>query len=51
MAGEFRVESGFPREFAANPIGVCRLIEQIVLNDGTEAAMWMTMSNKSYPVV
>ena len=26
----------------------CRLTEQIVLNDGTEAAMWMTMSNKSY---
>jgi len=25
-----------------------RLTEQIVLNDGTEAAMWMTMSNKSY---
>src|SRR6202047_663638 len=24
----------------------CRLTEQIVLNDGTEAAMWMTMSNK-----
>jgi catechol 2,3-dioxygenase len=26
----------------------CRLTEQIVLNDGTESAMWMTMSNKSY---
>ena len=26
----------------------CRLTEQIVLNDGTEAAMWVTMSNKSY---
>jgi catechol 2,3-dioxygenase len=26
----------------------CRLTEQIVLNDGTDAAMWMTMSNKSY---
>src|SRR3979490_1161173 len=26
----------------------CRLTEQIVLNDGTEAAMWMTMTNKSY---
>jgi catechol 2,3-dioxygenase len=26
----------------------CRLTEQIVLNDGSEAAMWMTMSNKSY---
>ena len=26
----------------------CRLTEQIVLDDGTEAAMWMTMSNKSY---
>src|ERR1044071_2538288 len=25
-----------------------RTTEQIVLNDGTEAAMWMTMSNKSY---
>ena len=26
----------------------CRLTEQIVLNDGTEAAMWMTVTNKSY---
>jgi len=26
----------------------CRLTEQIVLDDGTEAAMWMTMCNKSY---
>src|SRR5689334_24055168 len=26
----------------------CRLTEQIILNDGTEAAMWMTVSNKSY---
>ena len=26
----------------------CRLTEQIILNDGTEAAMWMTMTNKSY---
>src|SRR5690349_21503159 len=26
----------------------CRTTEQIVLDDGTEAAMWMTMSNKSY---
>src|ERR1051326_3119925 len=26
----------------------CRLTEQIVLDDGSEAAMWMTMSNKSY---
>ena len=26
----------------------CRLTEQIVLDDGTEAAMWMTCTNKSY---
>jgi catechol 2,3-dioxygenase len=26
----------------------CRLTEQIVLNDGTEAGMWMAVSNKSY---
>ena len=26
----------------------CRLTEQIVLNDGTEAGMWMTVCNKSY---
>jgi catechol 2,3-dioxygenase len=26
----------------------CRLTEQIVLNDGTEAGMWMTLTNKSY---
>jgi catechol 2,3-dioxygenase len=26
----------------------CRLTEQIVLNDGTEAGMWLTVSNKSY---
>src|SRR5215469_6481855 len=26
----------------------CRLTEQIVLNDGTEAGMWMTVSNKTY---
>ncbi len=26
----------------------CRLTEQIVLNDGTEAGMWMTVTNKSY---
>jgi catechol 2,3-dioxygenase len=26
----------------------CRLTEQIVLNDGTEAGMWMTFTNKSY---
>ena len=35
------------RIFFENYLG-CRLTEQIVLNDGTEAAMWMTMSNKSY---
>ena len=29
-------------------ISACRTTEQIVLNDGSEAAMWMTMSNKSY---
>jgi catechol 2,3-dioxygenase len=26
----------------------CRLTEQIVMNDGTEAGMWLTVSNKSY---
>jgi catechol 2,3-dioxygenase len=26
----------------------CRLTEQIILNDGTEAGMWMTLTNKSY---
>jgi catechol 2,3-dioxygenase len=26
----------------------CRLTEQIVLNDGTEAGMWLTVSNKTY---
>ena len=36
-----------PREFFENYLG-CRLTEQIVLNDGREAAMWLTMSNKSY---
>src|SRR5260370_4615483 len=35
------------RIFFENYLG-CRLTEQIVLNDGSEAAMWMTMSNKSY---
>src|SRR6266853_1398773 len=35
------------RLFFENYLGF-RLTEQIVLNDGTEAAMWMTMSNKSY---
>ncbi len=35
------------REFFEHYMGL-RLTEQIVLNDGTEAAMWMTMSNKSY---
>src|SRR4051794_29723096 len=35
------------REFFENYLGL-RTTEQIVLNDGTEAAMWMTMSNNSY---
>ena len=35
------------RLFFENYLG-CRTTEQIILNDGTEAAMWMTMSNKSY---
>lgn len=35
------------REFFETYLG-CRLTEQIVLNDGREAAMWLTMSNKSY---
>jgi catechol 2,3-dioxygenase len=26
----------------------CRLTEQIVMNDGTEAGMWMTFTNKTY---
>src|SRR5256712_12138279 len=35
------------RLFFENYLGL-RTTEQIMLNDGTEAAMWMTMSNKSY---
>src|SRR5207247_2913965 len=35
------------RLFFENYLGL-RTTEQIVLNDGTEAAMWMTMCNKSY---
>jgi catechol 2,3-dioxygenase len=35
------------RIFFENYLG-CRLTEQIVLNNGTEAAMWLTVSNKSY---
>jgi len=35
------------REFFENYLGG-RLTEQIVLNDGTEAAMWITFTNKSY---
>jgi len=35
------------RIFFENYLG-CRLTEQIVLDDGTEAGMWMTVSNKSY---
>src|SRR6202162_2045691 len=35
------------RIFFENYLG-CRLTEQIVLDDGTQAAMWMTMSNKRY---
>ena len=35
------------REFFENFLGF-RLTEQIVLNDGSEAAMWMTATNKSY---
>ena len=35
------------RLFFENYLGL-RTTEQIVLNDGSEAAMWMTMSNKSY---
>src|SRR5260370_8557717 len=26
----------------------CRLTEQIVMNDGSEAGMWLTVTNKSY---
>jgi catechol 2,3 dioxygenase len=26
----------------------CRLTEQVVMNDGSEAGMWLTVSNKSY---
>ncbi len=26
----------------------CRLTEQIIMNDGSEAGMWLTVSNKSY---
>ena len=35
------------REFFENYLGF-RLTEQIVLDDGTEAGMWMTATNKSY---
>ena len=35
------------REFFEQNLGF-RLTEQIVLNDGTEAGMWMTATNKSY---
>jgi catechol 2,3-dioxygenase len=35
------------RVFFENYLG-CRLTEQIVMNDGTEAGMWLTVSNKSY---
>ena len=35
------------RIFFENYLG-CRLTEQIVLNDGTEAGMWLTVSNKTY---
>jgi len=35
------------RLFFENYLG-CRLTEQIVMNDGAEAGMWLTVSNKSY---
>jgi catechol 2,3-dioxygenase len=35
------------RIFFQNYLG-CRLTEQIVLNDGSEAGIWLTVSNKSY---
>jgi catechol 2,3-dioxygenase len=35
------------REFFQDYLGG-RLTEQIILNDGTEAAMWITFTNKSY---
>ena len=35
------------REFFEQTLGF-RLTEQIVLNDGTEAGMWLTCTNKSY---
>ena len=35
------------RIFFENYLG-CRLTEQIVMNDGSEAGMWFTVSNKSY---
>ena len=35
------------RQFFENYLGM-RLTEQIVLDDGSEAAMWMTCTNKSY---
>ena len=35
------------REFFENYLGF-RLTEQIVMDDGSEAAMWMTCTNKSY---
>jgi catechol 2,3-dioxygenase len=35
------------RIFFENYLG-CRLTEQIVMDDGSEAGMWLTVSNKSY---
>jgi catechol 2,3-dioxygenase len=43
LAGDIKAN----REFFENYLG-CRLTEQIVLDDGTEAGMWLTVCNKSY---
>ena len=43
LAADIRANRLFFEEYLG-----CRLTEQIVMNDGTEAGMWMTLTNKSY---
>lgn len=43
LASDIRVNRLFFEDYLG-----CRLTEQIVMNDGTEAGMWMTLTNKSY---
>ena len=44
------VDPGENRVFCEQYLGL-RLTEQIVLNDGTEAAMWMKASGSITPIV